>query len=346
MFYSRFPERPSRSQRLVVRLATFAALATIAIMATGCGPSAFQIAATTEAQVATAVARVPTATPQPTATPIAFPATPTPIVLPTPAPTPTPIQIPPTATPQPSPTPAPTATPFQPLPTATPQPTATPILFPPSATPLAPPTAVPTPTPSFNDVYLQVAASVVYIETPDGSGTGWAIREGLIATNEHVVGTEALVTLRHLGQDSATGAVVFTDPVRDIAFVSYDAAEFDLEPLPLRSLGVTDVGLPLMVLGYSESGVKPDGTVGSPSAKVGVLSQLVDFGSQGGLRLRVDAVMDPGDSGGPTVDPRGNVVGMNQGTLVTTTSGQRVVGVFFAAHADEISERLTSFLGE
>lgn len=328
------------------RLAAMAALATLAIAATGCGPSASQIAATTEAQVATAVARVPTATPQPSATPMSLPATPTPIVLPTPAPTPTPIQPRPTATPQPTATPAPTATPIRLPPTATPQPTATPA---PTATPIPPPatpTVQPTPTPSFNDVYLRVAASVVYIETPDGSGTGWAVRDGLIATNEHVVGAAAQVTIRYTGQGPATGTVVFTDPVRDVAFVSYDTADLDLAPLPLRSLGVTDVGEPLMVLGYSEAGVKADGTVGSPSAKVGVFSQIVNFGSQGGRRLRVDAVMDPGDSGGPTLDLRGRVVGMNQGTVEQTPGGQRVVGVFFAAHADEISARLTALTGE
>jgi serine protease Do len=205
---------------------------------------------------------------------------------------------------------------------------------------------MPTATPSFNDIYLRVAASVVYIETPDGSGSGWAVREGLVATNEHVVDGSARVTIRHLSGGPVVGTVVFTDPVRDIAFVSYDPAGLALTPLPMHSLGVTDIGRPVMVLGYAGAGVKADGTVGSPPAKLGALSQIVDFGSQGGRRLRVDAVMDPGDSGGPTVDLLGRVVGMNQSTVETASSGRRVVGIFYAVHADEISARLREFLGE
>ena len=82
----------------------------------------------------------PTATPEPTATPI--PPTPTPVP-PTPTPEPTATPPPPTPTPvPPTPTPVP--------PTATPEPTATPIPptpVPPSATPIPPTPVPPTPTP-------------------------------------------------------------------------------------------------------------------------------------------------------------------------------------------------------
>jgi hypothetical protein len=68
------------------------------------------IDATVEAKVGVALAKVPTVTPIPTATPVP---TPTPIPTATPMPTPTPI---PTATPVPTPTPIPTATPVPVLP--------------------------------------------------------------------------------------------------------------------------------------------------------------------------------------------------------------------------------------
>ena len=296
----------------------------VVVAAAACGPSSAEIVATTEAQIATAIARVPTVTPQPSVTP-----------QPAPTPQPTPTALP-TPTPQPTPTAAPAPTP---QPTATPPPTATPLVFP-------TPTQVPTPTPSFNDVYRRIAQSVVYIETSDGGhGTGWAVAEGLIATNEHVVAGAQQVTLRHLRQGPVPGTVVFTDPVLDVAFVAYDPTALALEGLSMRSLSTRHIGEPLMVLGYAGSGVKEDGTVGSPPAKVGVLSQITDFGTQGGRRLRVDAVMDPGDSGGPTVDLRGRVVGMNQSNLEVATSGQRVVGIFYAVHADAIGALLAAYGG-
>ena len=60
----------------------------------GCGPTAQEIEATTEAKIATAIAGIATPTPQPTATPVIIPSTPTPVTFPTPVPIPTPLPTP------------------------------------------------------------------------------------------------------------------------------------------------------------------------------------------------------------------------------------------------------------
>jgi len=144
--------RHRTSARLLPALA-----AMLLVMLAACGPSTEEIDATTQAKIATAIAGIATATPQPTATPATIPPTatpvtfPTPLPIPTPLPTATPVTFPPAPTPQPTPTPQPAPTP---APTPTPQP---------------PPTPQPTPTASaiaasFVDVYQEVAGSVVYIE--------------------------------------------------------------------------------------------------------------------------------------------------------------------------------------
>ena len=319
--------RHRTSARLLPALA-----AMLLVMLAACGPSTEEIDATTEAKIATAIAGIATATPQPTATPATIPPTatpvtfPTPLPIPTPLPTATPVTFPPTPTPQPAPTPAPTPTP-QPPPTPQPTPTASAIAA------------------SFVDVYQEVAGSVVYIETRNGAGTGWVIAEGLIATNQHVVGTQNVVTVRRAFLPPFTGSVVKTDSIRDIAFISFNSSIVSLDVLPMRSITTESIGEEVMVLGFGGGrATYPDGSVGGAAAKNGVLSQIVDFRSQGGRRLQVDAAMDPGDSGGPVVDGQGRVVGMNQSVLVTTEGGQRVVGIFYAVHVDEIQRLLDSYL--
>jgi len=114
--------------------------------------------------------------------------------------------------------------------------------------------------------------------------------------------------------------------------------------LPRRVLNTESIGEEVMVLGFGGGrGSFPDGSVGGAAAKNGIFSQIVDFGAQGGRRLQVDAAIDPGDSGGPVFDAQGRVVGMNQSVLVTTESGQRVVGIFYAVHMDEIQRFLGNY---
>ena len=299
-----------------------------------CGPSEEEV----DARIATAVAGISAGTmAQPTATPVTFPTplpTATPVALPTPLPTATPVALPtplPTATPVVLPTPLPTATPIV-LPT--PLPTATPIVLPPNDEV------------DVSAMYREVVDSVVYIETPDGMGTGWVIGEGIIVTNEHVVGDEDAVTVRHAFLPPFRAEVAFTDAVIDVAFVTYNTEARALEPLPTRGVTNDNIGETLFVLGYSRYGVQEDRTVGGAAVKRGVLSAIVSFGDQGGRQLRIDAAVDPGDSGGPVIDTLGRVVGMSKGVVETDESGRRIVGIFYAVHMEEIETLLAAHEAE
>ncbi|MCY4624054.1 MAG: trypsin-like peptidase domain-containing protein [Chloroflexi bacterium] len=326
--------------RFALGFALAGALAVLCLAA--CGPSEEEV----DAKIATAVADLSPAANRATATPVVFPTplpTATPIALPTPLPTATPIALPtprPTATPIVLPTPAPTATPVT---FPTPLPTATPVVFP---TPL--PTATPFAGNTVDEldaaaVYQQVAGSVLYIETPDGTGTGWAVSGGLIVTNQHVVGEEEAVTVRHAFLPPFRAEVVFTDAVIDVAFISYNPDTTALDPLPTRLVNGDSLGETLLVMGYSSVGVQEDGTVGGAAIKRGVLSQIVSFGEQGGRRLRIDAAVDPGDSGGPVLDGQGHVVGMSKGVVEVDETGRRVVGIFYAVHMEEIEGLLAEY---
>lgn len=238
-----------------------------------------------------------------------------------------------------------------PAPTATAQPTPTPISLPPTPTPIAfplPPTPQPTATPQpivdFNSVQEQARASVFVVETRGSIGTGWLIEPGLILTNEHAIEGNRPITIRQAGHPAFTASVVAFDEQRDIALLKFDISRAPgAEPLSLGQISSENIAQPLLALGYSTHEVNGDGSVASATANVGVLSQVVDLGNrrQGrNLNLVMDVPVDPGDSGGPVLNGRGEVVGMSRAVLEKTDQGQRVVGTFYAVHIDEIRDAL------
>ena len=194
-------------------------------------------------------------------------------------------------------------------------------------------------------MYQQTWPSVFFIETPAGHGSGWLIETGLILTNQHVVAGFSNVTVRQSRDPPFQATILAVDSQRDIALLRYDASSAQIPDwaalLALGDISTQDIAQSLLALGYSESGVKDDGTVGGARANVGVLSQIINFGADGlGLNLVMDAPVDPGDSGGPVLNPDGLVVGMVRAVREQTAGGQRVVGTFFAVHGDEIRAAL------
>jgi len=288
--------------------------------AAGCaaaGPSEAEVQQIVDARVATAIAEIPMVTPAPitaTATPVTFPNIPTPAPTATPQPTPTPIRFPSTATPQPTTTPQPTATP-QPLST------------------------------EFSDVFAEYVHGVFRIETSSGMGTGWLIEPGLILTNQHVVEGSTIVSVRQNQQSLFTARVRAVDEPRDIALLSFDVSQTFLDPmakpLPTGLVYTSDIASSMMAMGYS-GGLTPleDGTIGPATANIGVLSGIVIFTFHDVTNLVIDAVVDPGDSGGPVFSLDGEVVGMTRAAHVSSGSGERVVGTFYAVEWGAIRDAL------
>ena len=196
--------------------------------------------------------------------------------------------------------------------------------------------------PDLNRLYRETRASIFYIDPTDGQhGTGWLLEPGLIVSAAHVVAGRDQVIVRQATAPTFVAVVAGLDERRDVALLRYDVGAVELEPgvapLPLGDAGSDDIATTLLALGYSSSGVKREGTVGSPKANAGILSQITNFGPESyGRNLEMDAAIDPGDSGGPVLNSNGEVIGMIRAAARRSESGQTVVGTFYAVHADEI----------
>jgi uncharacterized protein len=142
---------------------------------------------------------------------------------------------------------------------------------------------------------------------PESSGTGFFITEdGYLITNEHVAGSGAQVRLvTSAGLISAK--VVKVDAANDLALLK---AEGKFAALPVAASRAVKLGNTVATVGFPNIGLQgfaPKFARG----EIGSLSGLEDDARY----FQISVPVQPGNSGGPLVDERGNVVGVVSGKL-------------------------------
>lgn len=162
-----------------------------------------------------------------------------------------------------------------------------------------------------------------------GTGSGFAISEdGYVVTNNHVVeNAERVSVVLPDGRRFEEAEIVGRDPTTDVALLKIDAS--GLTPLPLGSSDESRVGDWVLAIGspgFGGGGVLPSTvTAGIVSAKGRNLNIIGQRFQQQGLPnlaiedfIQTDAVINRGNSGGPLVNARGEVVGMNTAIMSET----------------------------
>ncbi len=167
------------------------------------------------------------------------------------------------------------------------------------------------------------------VSTPGGQGSGFLIdKEGDIVTNAHVVDNATSVQVIFGDGRSFTAAVVGRSRVCDLAMVRVDAvAVSSIVPLELADSSNVKVGQVAIALG-SPYGLTNSITLGVVSG----LGRSIVGGKTG--MIQTDASILPGDSGGPLLNSKGLVVGVN-----TAIEGEGT-GIGFAIPSNVVTKEL------
>ena len=190
-------------------------------------------------------------------------------------------------------------------------------------------------------VVNQLADSVVTINSQisdatgegEASGTGVVLTsDGEILTNAHVVEGATKVSVRFAGEtEPRTATVLASDPGNDLALLKIDAT--NLKPATFARPGTIRIGDQVIAIGYALA------LDGGPSVTSGIISALkrtiiTESGALNGL-IQTDAAISSGNSGGPLVNLRGEVVGINT-AVARSDVNQAATNIGFSISVDEI----------
>jgi 2-alkenal reductase len=163
------------------------------------------------------------------------------------------------------------------------------------------------------------------------SGSGVVIsKDGYIVTNNHVVEGEQSLAVIYADGTRHEAKLIGADPLSDLAVIQVS------DPVPgFAALGDSDAlqpGETVIAIGSPLGDFKNSVTVGVVSA----LNRTVPGSGQEGL-IQTDAAINHGNSGGPLLNVRGEVIGIN--TLVVRGSnglGDQAEGLGFAVPSNTV----------
>lgn len=165
-----------------------------------------------------------------------------------------------------------------------------------------------------------------------GSGSGFFISaDGYIVTNNHVVENASEITVKLTDDRELRAEIVGRDELTDLAVLKVDGTNFPF--VQFETAAQPRVGDWVVALG------NPFGLGGSATAGI-VSARGRDIGDQYVDFIQIDAPINRGNSGGPTFDIYGRVIGVN--TAIFSPTGVSV-GIGFAIPAD-VAQRVTQQL--
>lgn len=180
------------------------------------------------------------------------------------------------------------------------------------------------------ELCVQVRPAFVFI----AGGSGVIVRpDGLMLTNDHVIGPKRSFTVRIGDGRSFRARLLGRDPYGDLAALELELPEGETVPwLPLGDSEALRVGDEVVAVGNPFAlGVLDQ----SPTFTLGIVSALHHTQGTYTECIVTDAELNPGNSGGPLVTMAGEVVGIN-GQISTRFGLRSNTGLGFAISSRQV----------
>jgi S1-C subfamily serine protease len=196
-------------------------------------------------------------------------------------------------------------------------------------------------------IYRRSSAGVVSIKavTSQGadSGTGIVLdNKGLILTNDHVIaGASSMTVSSNSSSVTHPATLVGEEAKSDLALIKVDPSGLGLEPLSLASSKSLQVGDAVYAIGnpYGLNETLTRGIVSALGRSIAAPDGATITGA-----IQTDAALNPGNSGGPLLNDRGEVIGVNSqiasGGSTSAGSQPGSTGVGFAVSSDTVAEAI------
>jgi S1-C subfamily serine protease len=159
-------------------------------------------------------------------------------------------------------------------------------------------------------------------------------KEGHILTNHHVIAGKTEIHVQLTDGRNIVARLIGSDPATDIAVLQVN--EKNLEPLPFGNSDDLRAGQEVLAVGnpYGFEGTVSRGIVSSTGRRT-LSDSGMDF-------IQHDAVVNQGNSGGPLLNSRGEIVGMNSRIFSQTGGWQGISFAIPSKKARQVMEMILS----
>lgn len=173
-------------------------------------------------------------------------------------------------------------------------------------------------------------------ETRRALGSGFVIdKAGYVVTNFHVIEDADTIEVSFSNNDSMKARIVGRDPSTDIALLKVEANSRALRPLVLGDSSALRVGDDVLAIG-NPLGLERSATRGIVSAVQRPLRAPSGFTID--HVIQTDAALNRGNSGGPLMNSRGQVIGVNSAIETAGDGSQGNIGIGFAVPINTVRD--------
>ncbi len=189
--------------------------------------------------------------------------------------------------------------------------------------------------PSFREFFKNMIPDETKEQRFISLGSGFVVRsDGFVVTNNHVIKGAEKVQVNFSDGKKIEASIYATDEITDIALLKIGAT--DLKTLKFGDSDKVRVGDLVIAVG------NPFGLGGTVSS--GIISAIgrdIQIGPYNDF-LQTDAAINKGNSGGPMINTKGEVIGIN--TAIFSTQGGGSIGIGFAVPSNIIQNIISQLI--